>query len=223
MAGWSTTDKAAGITVSSGGALATDNAGVAWSMVRADTALPAGKKSYFEIPVVLSQGKPPIGAFLDGWIAGLANSAQLLSGFVGSSNNSAGYATDAFDDFFSVMQFLINGADTLCTDHLLTGRILCVAADLANSPAKVWGRVCGSDTWNNLLAPNVGAPTAGTGGFSISALGTPLYPAFASKYLGNAAGINLGGPFACLIPTDFSPVVTTPSASSIRPFLWALT
>ena len=150
---WNPADKSANVTLSNGNlsAISTSNAG--GYGVRG-TSNRTGAKYYFEVTVS--------GTISDVGIGVASASANV---------NTAGSTTQAAIINVNGSYVYVNGSNVGSYGiFFVNGDVCCIAVDLINN--QIWFRRNGG-IWNNNAANN---PATNTGGFSISALTSPLYP-----------------------------------------------
>jgi len=161
MVAWSTTDKAANITLSGGNLTAALNT-AALGGVRCDTSF-AGGLLYFECLVNV------VNNVQVGW----ANATQSLTANIGTTVNGIGADVQS-----NIVRF--NAASLGPSEHSTSqtgtaGYSICIAANFTTK--LFWVRL-NSGYWNGSTTAD---PAAGVGGYSIATIGAgPYFPMFAS-------------------------------------------
>jgi len=182
---WNPSDKDADITLSNGNLTAAHlpTGGNDYQGVRATSGATTGKK-YFELlcDILVSSTN---------WTLGISNASQALDNFVGSTNNSFGWAGDG-----SVYR---NGAVVTTIQTFGDNSVLCVAVDL--DAELIWFRTNGGN-WNNSATAN---PATGTEGRDYSAIAAgPYFPTVSMHRSNEVAIANFGATaYAQTAPSGF--------------------
>lgn len=168
-------DKDAGITLSGGNLVATNNTGSAFSNVRAIASQSTGK-FYREVTFTTQNFASFSGL-------GIANASASLSAQVGQDNNSVLGRGNGQVDF--------NGSSLgAWTGVGVSGAIGGEAVDL--TAKKIWYWESTTGQWNADILANQN-PATGTGGYPIAALTCPCYPLTEIWQLNDVQTANFGG------------------------------
>ena len=184
---WNSLDLLA-ITLSGGNLIATSTGA---GSVRGVSTLTTGKY-YWECTMnVWSQANTSVG---------VANSTAILSNFVTTGFNSAMVYLSGAISVNSISSGQSLGARS-------SGDIIGIAVD--GTAHLIWFRVAPSGNWNG---SGTADPATGTGGISISSLGSTVFPAFGQTTSGQSATANFGATaFTGAVPSGFS----APSAGGV--------
>lgn len=192
---WNTSDAHAGSFLFSNGNLTVSNNGALsqWYSGRATASVSTGKW-YAEFLCVATDAAK-------GLIIGLANGTQVLTNYVGSSNNGIGYQTSG--------DVWLNGTaiqpDT-GSDGFGAGQYAAIAWDMGAQLVWFYSPVNGF--WNNSSSAN---PATGVGGYSFSAVSGALFLAFSMEIAAGGTNadegtLNVGASaFNYTVPSGFTP------------------
>lgn len=180
---WNPSDKAAGITLSSGNLVATGS-GSAWNNVRATTSKTSSKR-YFEY-IILSRANPPN-------YCGLMDGSSALTGnppgYVGNSCGQATMAT-ATSESVAAGTFALAGASF--TGAWAVNDVMGIAVDMSG---KAW-------VSQNGVYVSSGVPDTGTTPLFTFTGGTTIFPAMGAFTSGDSVQlVTFGGTYSP--PTGF--------------------
>ena len=177
---WNPSDKGSNITLSGGDLIATHTAGGSTDGLRGTNGKSSGKW-YYEIT---------LGVATQSYI-GAANATASLSGIFGASDSNA-------ITYYANLGSIYNGAIIATLATYAAGDTIRVAVDV---DAGLYWTSKTSAGWNG----GAGDPAAGTGGYSIASLGTPVYIGATMFSNGTTLTLNAGASaFIGTVPAGFS-------------------
>jgi hypothetical protein len=180
-----TADASSGFVFSNGNLTVRCNSCASPASVRATRGASSGKV-YWEVHIDTASGNMSFGA---------ADSTQSLSAWWGNSSS----------DLHGVGTFSgqINGWSTYpAGPTYTTGDTLGIALDATNKKI-CWRKISAPSTWY----PSGCDPVAGTGGYSISAINTPIIPGFQGDGFNGQATLNFGASaWAATPPTGYGAI-----------------
>jgi len=194
---WNPSDKGANITLSGSDLVATMGAATP-NIVRSVHGFSGSEKIYFEVVCTTAGGAVGFGV-------GISNSSELVSTYLGDTNNSISYYADA--------PLYINDVSVLTLTTYTSGDVIGVAVD--NSANKIWVRK-NSGSWNNSGSDD---PSTATGGYSLSGVITGTR--YAALEMENSGGVGTArfssGSWTLGAPSGFGEI--NPSIKSLLLFL----